>query len=210
MSTGYPFEDVVTSVEALRELIAEPNELALRKEVDHLDEHARAYIALSPFLLMATSGAGGTCDVSPKGDGPGFVQVLDDRTLVIPDRPGNRRLDSLRNIIENPHVGLLFLIPGTEETLRVNGRARIVRDAAVLERCSAGGKTPLLAIAVEADEVFLHCPKCFKRSHLWDTATWPPRSALPSYAQMLKDYTKIDAPLADVEKALAESHKKLW
>ena len=134
-----PFRDAVTSAEALRALVGKPSELAVRKEISHLDAHCRAFIARSPFVLIATSGASGRADVSPKGDPPGFVQVLDEHRLVIPDRPGNRRLDGMRNLLENPHVGLLFLIPGLEETLRVNGRAWIIRDEEVLARCAVMG-----------------------------------------------------------------------
>jgi uncharacterized protein len=127
-----PFRDAVTSEEALRALVGRPSELAIRKEISYLDAHCRAFIARSPFVLIATSGASGRADVSPKGDPPGFVQVLDEHRLVIPDRPGNRRLDGMRNLLENPHVGLLFLIPGLEETLRVKGRAWIIRDEEIL------------------------------------------------------------------------------
>src|SRR5205814_4961602 len=139
-------------------------ERALLKERGVLDEQCRAFIARSPFLLLATSGASGRCDVSPKGDPPGFVVVLDEHRLAIPDRLGNKRLDGMRNILENPHVGLIFLIPGREETLRVNGRASIVRDVELLTRLAAQGKLPQLAIAVETEEVFFHCPKAFRRS----------------------------------------------
>jgi uncharacterized protein len=182
-----PFTNVVGSERELRELIGEPTELARRKELDALDTHARAFIAQSPFLLMATADADGRCDVSPKGDAPGFVLVLDDRRLVVPDRPGNRRLDGMRNVLANPRVGLIFLIPGREETLRVNGRAWIVRDEALLDRCAVGGKRPQLALGVEAEEVFLHCAKAFKRSKLWQPAEWPDPASVPSMARMLHD-----------------------
>src|SRR5437899_12675864 len=134
------FKNVVTSISELRELFGVPMERARLKEHAELDPHCRAFIALSPFVLIATSDATGRCDVSPKGDAPGFVRVLDTKHLVIPDRPGNKRLDGMRNILRNPHVGLIFLIPGREETLRVNGRAWIVRDEAILGSLKARDK----------------------------------------------------------------------
>src|SRR5258706_4152734 len=132
----------VSTTEALRALYGQPGERAVAKEQARLDEHTRAFIAHSPFLVLGTAGADGRCDVSPKGDAPGFVHVLDDRHLAIPDRLGNNRLDGMRNVVENPHVGLIFLIPGREDTLRVNGRARVVRDEALLARLAVDGKPP--------------------------------------------------------------------
>ena len=177
----------VTSREELREIVGEPTDLVVRKQLAALDPHCRAFIARSPFVLVGTATASGTCDVSPRGDRPGFVQVLDERTLVIPERPGNRRTDTLGNILDNPRIGLLFVIPGVEETLRVNGSACIVRDEEILERTAHQGKRPRVAIAVGVEEAFLHCAKAFKRSHLWDTATWAGRGELPSLARMVLD-----------------------
>src|SRR5689334_4506295 len=179
------FTNPITSEAELRVLLGEPSELARRKQLAALDQHCRAFIALSPFLLIGTADATGAFDVSPRGDAPGFVLALDDRTLVIPDRPGNRRVDTLRNIVQTGAVGLLFMIPNVEETLRVNGRAWVVRDADLLERAAARGKRPLLAIGVEVRECFLQCAKALKRSQLWNPAGWPDRAALPSLAQML-------------------------
>jgi PPOX class probable FMN-dependent enzyme len=181
------FKNVVTSEPELRELVGVPAARSLQKEQSALDVHTRAFIARSPFLLIATSGADGRCDVSPKGDAPGFVTVLDDRRLVIPDRPGNKRLDGLTNLLTNPHIGLLFLVPGREETLRVNGRASITRDPELLARLVVEGKTPLLAIGVEVEQCFMHCPKAFKRSQLWAPDQWPAPDALPSMARVLFD-----------------------
>jgi PPOX class probable FMN-dependent enzyme len=201
------FRETVTTEAELRQLVGEPSALALAKELGTLDVHCRAFIARSPFLLLATSGAGGRCDVSPKGDGPGFVQVLDDRHLLIPDRPGNKRLDGMRNLVSNPHAGLIFLIPGVEETLRVNGRAWIVRDADLLERCEVRGKVPALGIGVEVEEAFIHCAKAFKRSGLWEAERWPDLSGLASPATMLHDQTRPPgATVADVERALQDSY----
>jgi PPOX class probable FMN-dependent enzyme len=205
------FDDVIASAEELRALLGQPGEGAIKKELPALDQHMRAFIERSPFLLLATSGEDGRCDVSPRGDGPGFAQVYDDQTLVIPERPGNRRADSLRNILANPHVGLLFIVPGWEETLRVNGRARLVRDADVLARFAVNGKLPLLAIAVEVEECFLHCARSFKRARLWDAASWIPRDELPSLACMVLEQGKITSvSLEQAEAGLAQSYRELY
>ena len=184
------FKDVVTSERELRDILGSPSERAVKKDIAGLDEHGRAFIARSPFMLLATSSASGRCDVSPKGDAPGFVRVLDDHHLVVPERPGNRRLDGMRNIVDNPHVGMIFLIPGREETLRVNGRAWIVRDADLLPSLAARGKEPPVAIGVEIEECFFHCPKAFRRSELWEPARWPDRDALPSMASVIYDQVR--------------------
>ncbi len=206
---AYRFRDVVSTEAELREVIGEPSELVLRKQLPALDGHCRAFIARSPFVLVGTAGAGGRCDVSPRGDGPGFALVLDERTLLIPDRPGNRRVDGFRNVLENPHVGLLFVIPGMEETLRVNGRACIVRDADLLGRMAVGGKTPTLALAVEVEEAFLHCAKAFKRSRLWQAETWPDRADLPSLGKMLLDQVRLpDTTAETLDAAIEESYAK--
>ena len=185
------FKDTVTSREELRAIFGAPMERAVLKEHASLDVHSRAFIASAPFVLLATSSAAGRCDVSPKGDAPGFVLVLDDRHLVVPDRIGNNRIDGLTNIVENPHVGMIFLIPGREDTLRVNGLASIVRDAEILGRLEVQGKRPKVAIGVVVEECFLHCAKAFKRSGLWERERWPDVAGLPSMARMLWD--QIDA-----------------
>ena len=204
-----PFRDAVTSEEELRALVGKPSELAIRKEISYLDAHCRAFIARSPFVLIATSGASGRADVSPKGDPPGFVQVLDEHRLVIPDRPGNRRLDGMRDLLENPHVGLLFLIPGLEETLRVNGRAWIVRDEEVLARCAVMGKPPTLGLGVYAEECFIHCAKAFKRAHLWQPGEWPDRTGLASPSEILVDHARPkDMTVPQMDRLLRESYSK--
>ncbi len=204
-----PFRDAVTSEEALRALVGRPSELAIRKEISYLDAHCQAFIARSPFVLIATSGASGRADVSPKGDPPGFVQVLDEHRLVIPDRPGNRRLDGMRNLLENPHVGLLFLIPGLEETLRVNGRAWIIRDEEVLARCAVMGKRPTLALGVYAEECFIHCAKAFRRAHLWQPDQWPDRAGLASPSEILVDHARPnDMTVPQMDRLLQESYSK--
>jgi PPOX class probable FMN-dependent enzyme len=192
MAVATAFQQRITSAEELRELLGEPSETVQKKQLDRLDEHCRAFIAHAPFLLLGTSNGSGECDVSPKGDAPGFVRTLDDRTLVIPDRPGNRRIDTLSNILENPRVGLLFLIPNVQETLRVNGQASIIRDEALLEEMTARGKRPLLAIAVEVEEAFIHCPKAFIRSSLWDAARIDRPRPIATLARIIVDHTRID------------------
>jgi uncharacterized protein len=202
------FRDLVTSEVELRALIGSPSELAVKKELRALDTHARTFIGRAPFALMATSGADGRCDVSPKGDAPGFVLVLDDGHLAVPDRPGNRRLDGMRNILENPHVGLIFLIPGKQETLRVNGRAAIVRDADLLARMEVGGKRPQLAVVVDVEECFFHCPKAFMRSKLWQPEHWGDAASLPSMARVLMDQAgPADTTVEELERTLAERNR---
>lgn len=181
------FKDKILSIEELRAVYPQPHAGAVMKQRPALDVHSRAFIALSPFVLVATADETGHCDVSPKGDAPGFVRVLDETHLVIPDRPGNNRLDGLTNLIGNPKIGLLFLIPGREDTLRVNGNAWIVRDAELLAALAVDGKQPKTAIGIEVTEVFVHCPKAFMRSHLWKPGHWPTAGALPSMCEMLWD-----------------------
>lgn len=206
---SYPFRQPVTSEEEVRAIAGTPSEMAVKKQLAALDEHARGFIARSPFVLVGTAGANGDADVSPRGDGPGFVLVLDERTLVIPDRPGNRRVDTFRNVIANPHVGLLFLIPGVEETLRVNGRALLVRDDDLLARMVVQGKRPTLALAVEVDEVFFHCAKAFKRSRLWQPESWPERTSLPTLGKILLDQVKPNgATAAELDERLDEAYAK--
>ena len=178
---------VVRTAAELREIVGYPTERAVQKQLSALDKHCRAFIAHSPFLVLSTANAQGGCDASPKGDRPGFVLVLDEHTLVIPDRPGNRRADSLLNILDNPQVGLLFLIPGMGETLRVNGSATIVQDRSLLEQLAVDGKEPQLAIVVKVEECFLHCAKALIRSQLWDPERFMPRCEMPSLAQMIQD-----------------------
>ncbi len=208
-ATARQFADVVTTEAELRALLGYPGELAIAKERSALDVHCRAFIALAPFLLLGTTDGAGRCDVSPRGDGPGFVLVLDDTTLVIPDRPGNKRFDSLRNILAHGGVGLLFMIPGVEETLRVNGRARLIRDADVLARLAVRDKVPTLAIAVGVQEAFLHCAKALKRSRLWQAESWPDEDALVSRAQMFLDHApRPGVGIEEMEASLAQSYSK--
>jgi PPOX class probable FMN-dependent enzyme len=203
------FRDVVTDEKDLRALLGTPSEVALKKQIAALDGHCRALIAHAPFMLLATAGADGRCDVSPKGDAPGFVQVLDERHLVIPDRLGNNRLDGMRNIVENAHVGLLFFIPGREDTLRVNGRARIVRDESLLERLAVSGKRPVTALVVEVEQCFLHCARAFKRAGLWEPERWPDASTVPSMQRMIWDLLPVKPAGQTVEQYERDSQERL-
>jgi PPOX class probable FMN-dependent enzyme len=203
------FQKVVTSEQRLREILGQPGTRALLKEQPRLDEHFRAFIASSPFLLLATANAAGQCDVSPKGDAPGFVRVLDDTRLAIPDRIGNNRLDGMRNLLQNPHVGLIFLIPGRGDTLRINGEAWIVEDDDILDGMAVQGKRPPFAIGVEVEEAYMHCPRAFMRSGLWKPERWPDPAAVPSMAQIIWDQVPDKGGFACVEDYEADRTQKL-
>ena len=192
------FSERVTSCEELAAIVGTPSPIALRKELKVLDEHMRRFIAHAPFVVMSTHGSDGRCDASPRGDAPGFVHVVDDRTLLIPDRPGNKRFDSFRNILETGRVGLLFLVPGVGETLRVNGSATIIRDETWLTLLSAHGKRPLIAVAVAVEECFLQCAKALLRSKLWGPHERANLQNLPCAAEMFTDHVQM--PEFDVAK----------
>ena len=182
-------EHVIETVEELRSSYGAPSERAVRKALDRLDRHCRRFIELSPFVVLASAGADGRVDCSPRGDPAGFVAVLDDRTILLPDRRGNNRADSLTNVLENPHVGMLFMIPGVDETLRLNGRASLTTDPARLEPLAVNGRVPRSGLVVEVEEVFLQCTKALVRSRLWADETRVDRkAALPSFGQMLADH----------------------
>jgi PPOX class probable FMN-dependent enzyme len=186
----------------LRALLGEPAAIVRAKVADRLNDLTRRFVDLSPFVLLATSAPDGTCDVSPRGDPPGFVRVLDERTLLLPDRPGNKLADSLRNVLRNPHVGLLFLVPGVGDTLRVNGRATLVTDEDPLAPCAVEGKVPKLGLRIEVDEVFTHCSKAFLRARLWDPETFVDRSELPSSGEVHRSLNPdFDAERYDAERA---------
>ena len=176
----------ITTESELRELIGSPQELVVSKIADGLNELTRQFVERAPFLCLATSAPDGGCDVSPRGDPAGFVRILDERTLLIPDRPGNRIADSLRNIIANPRVGLLFMIPGVGDTFRVNGRATLTRDPDLLAGSAVEGKVPVLGIVVEIDEAYTQCPKALIRSDLWNPEHHVDRSELPSPGEILR------------------------
>ncbi|POF29441.1 pyridoxamine 5'-phosphate oxidase family protein [Roseibium marinum] len=188
----------ISDEQSLRSLFGATHDLAVRKCQASLDAHAQAFIRRSPFICIGTQNAEGKADVSPRGDPVGFVRVLDQHTLAIPDRPGNNRLDSLVNILANPSVGLLFIIPGFDDTLRVNGRASLINDPEILESMSVQDLIPKLAIVVEVNEVFLHCAKAFRRSHLWNPDHFQDRGEMPSLVKIILDQT-TGAPSDDEE-----------
>jgi uncharacterized protein len=197
--------DEITTADELRDMLGTPTAAAAGKERSALDDLHRQWLAASPFCLVATSGADGACDVSPKGDPPGFTLVLDDRTIALPERAGNRRADGFHNILSNPHVGLVYLLPGRGDTLRINGRARLVRDADLLDRMVEKGHRPLLAMVVEVEQVFFHCAKAFLRSQLWEPESWRP-DAVPSRARIAHRQERAGEDLADIERYYAETY----
>lgn len=198
------FNEVITSEEQLRDIFGWPAERSVNKQLESLDKHCYSIIERSPFLLLGSSD-GTRCDVSPKGDAPGFVKILDDTTIAIPDLPGNNRLDTLNNLMANPRVGLLFMVPGMNETLRINGRVTLTRDADLLQSMEVGGKLPKLAIVVDIEEVFSHCPKAFVRSSLWKSETWSDRSEIASFAEILRDHAGlVDCDLDELQAELDE------
>ena len=194
---------VLRDEEQLRGAIGHPSEVVVSKIVDHLNPLTRQFIEASPFMCIATSSPDGRCDVSPRGDPAGFVRILDQRTLLIPDRPGNRIADSLRNILENPHVGLLFLIPGIGDSFRVNGRASIIDDPELLAASVVDGKAPKLGILVEIEEAYTQCSKALIRSDLWNPELHVDRKQLPSSGEILRAVREddFDADRYDSERA---------
>jgi uncharacterized protein len=185
----------ITNVEALQKIVGEPNPVIQAKVMAALDSFAIDFLARCPFLVLSTSDSEGNLDASPKGDAPGFVQVEEDRTIVIPDRPGNKLAFGHRNIIENPHVGLIFMIPGTPETLRINGRAQLTRNPELLEQLAARGRPAVIAIRVEIDQCFFHCAKAFIRSNLWKPEEWAERHTV-SFGEIFAAKTGADAETA--------------
>ena len=204
--TQQPDHRIRTEAE-LREIIGEPLPGLDLKIQDHLDEFATAFIARTPFLLLSTANAEGRQDVSPKGDGPGFLLVEYPRTLVIPDRLGNRLVFGHLNILANPRVGLLLMIPGTNETLRINGAAKIIHDPAALEPLAVNGKAPKLGIVVQVRECYLHCARSVIRSGLWQREQWPDATKLPAFARMLADQVDLED---QTETSLAEMIKRSY
>ena len=184
----------VRTSDELRAVVGEPAPRIRDKVRDRLHPMDLAFLAAAPFWAMATVGADGRCDVSPKGDPPGSVHALDEATLVLPDRPGNRRVDGFEAVLAHPQVGLLFLVPGRGDTLRVNGRATLVRDAPFFDDLAVGGRRPALALVVDVEEVFFHCSKAFLRSGLWEPHTWSP-DAVPSRAEIAHAMERADEPL---------------
>jgi len=202
------FSNVVRSEAELRELIGGPvAPSVVEKTLTSLDRHCFTFIGRAPFVFVASRDAEGRMDISPKGDAPGFVKVLDSKTLVIPDRPGNQRFDTFRNLFGSPRIGLIFIVPGKRETLRISGKAEVVRDAELRETMVANGKTPTLAIAVHVEEAFFHCAKCIIRSHLWQPERWPSIEGLPTLAETMKDAASIPGPVEVLEGIIKEDEE---
>jgi PPOX class probable FMN-dependent enzyme len=193
----------VGSAAELRALLGEPGQRAATKDRARLHEKDREWLAASPFCVLATSAADGTCDASPKGDPAGrLIHVLDDATIAVPERPGNRRADGYLNVLSNPHVGIISLIPGRNETLRINGRARLLADAPFFDELAVRGTRPILALLVEIEQIFFHCPKSFMRSSLWQPETWRP-DVLPTHAALVKAVQDTPETLPELEEYYA-------
>lgn len=195
----------IATAEQLRALVGEPLPRVRDKVRTSLHELDRDWIAASPFCVVSTSDADGRCDSSPKGDPPGFVKVLDDTTLAVPERRGNKRVDGYLNVLENPHVGLLFVVPGRGDTLRVNGRAHLVSDAPWFDDMVVKGHRPVLALVVEVEEVFFHCAKAFMRSRLWHPSTWDPM-AVGSRPQIAKALERPEDSVEELERYYGEQY----
>ncbi len=201
------FEQTITSEDELRSVLGRPGQRSAEKVIDHIDEHCASLIAHSPFLVVASADADGNMDISPKGDPAGFVRVLDAKTLVIPDRLGNKRGDTFSNILENPKVGLYFLAPGYRETLRVSGTAQIVRDAELLDSMVVNGKSPALALVIRVEKALFHCAKCIIRSGLWEHEGWSDVGEIPTLGTILIDHAKLDDPVATLQASIEESYE---
>ncbi|TPM35292.1 pyridoxamine 5'-phosphate oxidase family protein [Mesorhizobium sp. B2-3-5] len=205
--------EFVTTREELRTIYKtpRPTDGSIRKELKALDGHCRSFIGKSPFVLIGSSDGEGNADVTPKGDKPGFAAILDDRTIAIPDRPGNNRLDTLENILRNPSIGLLFLIPGMNETLRVNGDARITVDATLRERLAVDGKEPQSIIVVSVKATYMHCAKAFMRSDLWKPESWYDRTTLPTLGQILRDQLALADSAEATDRWLDDDYRRtMW
>ena len=205
-------EFLINSEEDLRALFPPTHELAIKKQQTKIDKHARDFIARAPFACLGTHNHQGLSDVSPRGDAPGFIQVLDDKTLAIPDRPGNNRLDTLSNITHNSNIGLMIIIPGYDDTLRINGTAQLTTDPELLASMAVKGNTPKLAILVEVKELYMHCAKAFRRSKLWDPASIQDRNDMPSLMKIMLDQAD-EAPddhqeMDKLDEALEEAYQK--
>jgi PPOX class probable FMN-dependent enzyme len=197
------FQDVINSLEEIRSHIGEPVPPVLAKVMDHIDPVSQAIIEKSPFIIVASATPDGYPDLSPKGDPVGFVKVLDEKYLAIPDRPGNKRVDTFRNLLQNPYLAILFMIPGKGETLRITGQARIVRDLPLRESMAIAGRVPEFAIVMLVERVLIHCPKCVVRARLWQPEQWPDSSNTAGIAEALIAHAKLDTTPEELE-AIAE------
>ena len=198
--------DIIEDIAEIREIYGEPAARAVKKQLPRLEKHSRAFIAHSPFLVIASADPEGRVDASPKGDAPGFVRVIDDETLLIPDRLGNNRIDTIGNLVACPRVGLIFFVPGLRETLRVNGRARITSDPALLEPCAVNGKVPRSGILVTAEEVYFHCGKALIRSDLWNPEKHIAQSEFPSLGRIITEQIG-EGSVEEAERYTAESYR---
>ena len=205
------YSEIVTSVEEIRATIAEPTQASVDKVIDRLDDYCRAIIAKSPFIMIASANPDGQPDISPKGDPLGFVRVLDEKHLAIPERPGNRRLDTFINLLDNPNVAIIFMIPGKGETLRVKGEARIVRDEALRETMAVKERIPEFAVVVHVEQAMMHCPKSIVRSKLWEPDAWPDLSDTPSIAETSVAHANLDMTLEEYRASMvAAGRAKLY
>ena len=202
------FREVVTSDAELHAVVGQPPDRSIAKVIHSIDGHARQFIAHAPFVFVASAGKDGMIDVSPKGDPAGFVKVLNDRTLAIPDRLGNRRIDTFRNVLRNPNVGLIFLIPGVTYTLRVSGKAIIVRDLELRESMAVNGKLPDHVLVIDVKRVLSHCPKCMIRSALWEPGAWPDTTDLPTFAETLKAHAKLAETAEEVQAIIDKGNRE--
>ena len=204
----YPFKKIVTEEASLQKLLGKPHSQVVDKTINKLDKHCKVFIARSPFLLVASADDQGNFDISPKGDPEGFVEILNENTLVIPERPGNRRADTFKNVLKNPMVGLIFFIPGKKESLRISGKATIIQDEDILETMSVQGKAPKIGLAVDVSEAFFHCAKCIVRSKLWSPESWPSLEGLPSLSQTMVDGANSMIPNKVMEVLVKRDEKK--
>jgi len=202
------FNDVISTREQFRSIMDEPSELVARKVIHSLDKHCGVFIGRSPFIVMATADADRNVDVSPKGDPIGFVKVLDNKTLAIPDRLGNERADSIENILQNPKIGLIFIVPGKTETLRVSGVAQIVRDENLRKSLAVKNRNPEFVIVVDVKEAFFHCSKCMIRSNIWDENSWPDLTGLPRLAETMVDAGKLELSEEEMHEIVVNDEKK--
>lgn len=202
------FDEFVTSLDEVSAVMGKPSRRALHKVSDHVDDLCRGFIAKSPFLVIGSLGTEGHFELSPKGDPAGFVKVLDDKHLAIPDRLGNRRTDTFRNVLENPKVGLIFLIPGKPETLRISGEARIVRDRGLRQSMAVAGRLPDFAMVVFVERVFMHCAKCMLRSKLWQPEAWPDLAGTPSMAEMLVKSGELEITAGEMQAIIDKSQQE--